>query len=67
MWQHENMDGMTLDDLVEYENFLRLGAAYAKAKLQAMRLRASGHIDAAIRHEQECNRLYKNMPQDWRW
>lgn len=42
--------------------------AYAVAKAEAMKARLAGDIPTAMRHETECERLYRHLiPVAWRW
>ncbi len=42
-------------------------AAYATQKAQAMTYRTSGDITRARWHEAVCERLYENLPPNWKW
>lgn len=45
----------------------RLLAAYATNKQKSMESRASGDMGSAIRHEDDCDKLYERLPEDLRW
>lgn len=40
---------------------------YATHRVQAMKLRKAGDIQAAMRHEQECDVIYRRLPEWARW
>jgi hypothetical protein len=70
----QNLDGMPVEDLAELVEKLRYdhevpGAyrRYAHQKLQAMRARAAGNIPEAQAHEHNCELLYAEIPEGWRW
>lgn len=69
-----NLDAMDIDDLREYQHRLdsqirpmMLLVDYAKAKRFAMSFRLDGEIEAAIRYETECEVIYKQLPEEYRW
>lgn len=62
-----NLDAMDPDDLAEVQKGLRKMADYALAKCRAMRDRAGGRVDMALAGEAACDRLYGELPTNWRW
>jgi hypothetical protein len=69
-----NLDGFaSADDLREHgEEMESKGAPsvyiiYASEKADAMELRASGEIAQAIAKEHTCEKLYRRMPDAWKW
>jgi hypothetical protein len=62
-----NLDCMTEDDLRAVAVELRRMAHYADSKLLAMRQRLDGDITRALYTEAQCERIYKQMPDNWRW
>jgi hypothetical protein len=40
---------------------------YGRTKLNAMHMRLHGMIDRALRLEKECDRIYTQLPKDYRW
>lgn len=45
----------------------KLLCGYANSKAMAMRVRAEGQIDLALKYEAVCERLYKLLPEFARW
>lgn len=69
-----NLDGMFPDELMEFWEKNKDGtieqralATYAKSKAEAMMLRESGEINAALRLELNCDRIYGKLPQNLKW
>lgn len=62
-----NLDCMAPDDLAEAQRAMTTLAAYAGLKCHAMQFRARGMVEDALRAEADCDRLYGQLPEDWRW
>lgn len=62
-----NLDCMAPDDLAEVQRAMTTLAAYAGLKCHAMQFRARGMVEDALRAEADCDRLYGQLPEDWRW
>jgi len=69
-----NLDGMFPDELMEFWEQNKDGsieqralATYAKGKAEAMMLRESGEITAALRLESNCDWIYSKLPQNLKW
>ena len=45
----------------------KLLAVYANNKSKAMESRIKGDIGTALRHEEECDRMYDRLPDSVRW
>lgn len=45
----------------------KLLAVYANNKRKAMESRAKGEIGVALRHEDECDKLYDRLPDSVKW
>jgi hypothetical protein len=45
----------------------KLLAVYATNKMHAMEERIKGNMGEALRHEEECDKIYERLPDDLRW
>lgn len=45
----------------------KLLAVYANNKAKAMESRLKGDIGTALRHEEECDKIYDRLPDEVRW
>lgn len=45
----------------------KLLATYATNKYHAMESRAKGDIGDALRHEEECDKIYERLPESLKW
>lgn len=64
-----NIDDCSIDP-DDYEALARVFGQlsdYASLKASAMRARLKGDIQFAIRHENGCERIYKQLPEWARW
>lgn len=59
----ENMDCMTIEELKEYHQILRLAVRYSRYKIDAMNFRQLGMIPQAMNCEDSCDGIYKQMKQ----
>jgi hypothetical protein len=62
-----NLDCMTIEDLAEIAEHLATLQNYARNKGRAMLLRAAGDVSRALVRERECEAIYKQLPDNWRW
>jgi hypothetical protein len=67
----QNLDAFTypeeLDEIANNpESPVRI-REYAREKAQAMRLRIAGDIVTAVRHENNCDRIYQDLSDDEIW
>lgn len=53
-------------ELKQASSALRLLAKYAKLKSKAIEFRKAGDISLAIRHESECDIIYKRLPESFK-
>jgi hypothetical protein len=62
-----NLDAMSPEDLRTFADNAGRLASYASLKVSALRERAEGRVDDAIRAETICEQIYHLLPDDWRW
>lgn len=62
-----NLDACNPDELLEIETVALNVADYAKHKREAMSARLEGRIEAARVLEEKCDRIYKRIPEAYRW
>jgi hypothetical protein len=67
----ENLDGLPLETLRSHISSVK-GApasylAYGREKLAAMKARLAGKIETARRHESNCDKMFDDIPAEWRW
>jgi len=62
-----NPDAATIRDVQHAAMLYRLLAQYCEQKSLAMAHRASGNIIWALEAERHGDKLYKSLPDGWRW
>jgi len=62
-----NLDAMDPADLQEAADMFEKLRDFALAKFSAMTHRAAGHVGVALEDEARCDRIYKGLPEAWRW
>jgi hypothetical protein len=65
-----NLDAMSQSELlgvVENDSLPDGVREYAALKGMAMVHRLAGNIQEALRIEAKCDRIYDNLPDEWRW
>lgn len=62
-----NLDCMDQSELERAASLFHRLSVYAELKVRAMTLRKSGKIEAAIKDENDCEKIYQSLPSDWRW
>jgi hypothetical protein len=60
-------DGCTAAELDELSEVFAMLREYCAYKSEAMSLRKVGNITQALRLEDMCERLYKRLPEKYRW
>lgn len=62
-----NLDAMTEADLADLLLHLTILSLYAAKKMNAMQFRRTGRITSALKIEAEMQKLYDELPDNWRW
>jgi len=62
-----NLDALSLEDLRAFADNSQRLAQYASLKVSALRERAEGRINDALRAETICEQIYHLLPDEWRW
>lgn len=62
-----NPDAMTEEELNKAERAFTTLASYCYFKSQAIAMRRKGYIDTAMSFEQECDKLYTELPEQYKW
>lgn len=58
-----NLDAEERETLLAYARGFKQLARYAAWKAAAQKLRLAGDINGALRHESNCDKLYKELPE----
>lgn len=64
-----NLDCFTIDpkEVAELGNILWELSQYCRCKALAMQERLAGDIVTALKHERECEKFYKHLPNWAKW
>lgn len=62
-----NLGACTVEELEAYHKAFTGLASYAQTKAKAMRARVDGRINAALLDEEDCEAIYKRLPDAAKW
>ena len=62
-----NLDCLSNRELLECSKHYETLSQYSELILSARLSRLSGAVQSALKMENEAERLYSTLPEDWRW